>query len=890
MHNMVFIKDNLYMKSIYFMLILTFFGVQLLSGQQKFHRTYPVENGDENIYLLDAIQLNNGEYATLSWNTYPNINGSMPAIFNNAVITTYKPKGDINWSIEIVDSLNYLFGARGSLVQGKNDSLYFKILGPGHTTSGSINFDGKPGKLYTSPTINEQRLSANNTLVEFNGTIINGTTRIENNTSSIVLRRQEYGFSDIWSKKFDFNDTSLKNKISKVTSVKIGLKSNVVLTGIVDSTHSFVAVADTFGNMLWSKKYADPDTKKSIPTFLDAVMLNDSTLLMAGYVTEFPGTTGSQEVKGLLIKTDKRGNITWSKKVQFQQKDTTRLDNIILEENGDLLISGRNFDIAKNASYPIVVKFNSNGNIIWKKKYPRVNATKNYSSIFSTKDGGSSIFHTTIEKEKAITSFVKVDASGSSSCEETITEEIFFEDGYVSDTLRWTVINFSQKDSLVKIIPKKHNYAVPVLSLAVRPFCPKEPIDWTFKATTKGATNYEWSTGANGPTMDTIRVTQTGEYSVTVTIGEGVCYMLCDTAMLDRYTLPGVSMSLSLGNFCSNGKQTLIANHIPGHPNTKSYTWSTGDKDVDRIEIANPGVYKVTIVDQCDETATGEITVGPFPTKITSATITGNPSVSCTSGTITGLLSAQGNSTGLGPETYRWNNGAATKEISINESNLISFTVTVTDLCGTSATATKEIALVGEGIKSVTISKTASGVCEEKKISLNAVTNVLGNYLYVWSNGAQVPNLVTKEPGTYSVTVTDRCGNTASASVQVTKEELEPDDIIYANIFFPDGMSQRLDLAKSNVDSMLIQNAITYNRTFGPINQEKYCLDNITKYEFYVFNRWGQKVFESTEISKEWDGEHNSEKAPSETYVWIVKYTILGAEKIQKGSVTLIRL
>ena len=126
----------------------------------------------------------------------------------------------------------------------------------------------------------------------------------------------------------------------------------------------------------------------------------------------------------------------------------------------------------------------------------------------------------------------------------------------------------------------------------------------------------------------------------------------------------------------------------------------------------------------------------------------------------------------------------------------------------------------------------------------------------------------------------------STATAEITKQDLDPKDIAYANIFFPDGMNQKL----SDADSTKIMQAIKYNRTFGPIGKDEYCLDEITKYEFFVFNRWGQKVFESTSVSNEWDGQFKDEKAPTETYLWVVKYTIFGTEKVQKGSITLVRL
>jgi gliding motility-associated-like protein len=80
------------------------------------------------------------------------------------------------------------------------------------------------------------------------------------------------------------------------------------------------------------------------------------------------------------------------------------------------------------------------------------------------------------------------------------------------------------------------------------------------------------------------------------------------------------------------------------------------------------------------------------------------------------------------------------------------------------------------------------------------------------------------------------------------------------------------------------------NRSFGPINKPEFCLNGIDNYEFYIFNRWGQEVFSSTDYTVEWDGTLEDKKAQGDTYVWVVKYTIFGFDKKLKGDVTLIRL
>jgi gliding motility-associated-like protein len=59
---------------------------------------------------------------------------------------------------------------------------------------------------------------------------------------------------------------------------------------------------------------------------------------------------------------------------------------------------------------------------------------------------------------------------------------------------------------------------------------------------------------------------------------------------------------------------------------------------------------------------------------------------------------------------------------------------------------------------------------------------------------------------------------------------------------------------------------------------------------FYIYNRWGQLVFSTTENGKGWDGRINGKPQPSSSYVWLVKATdYTGRSFIEKGTTTLIQ-
>ena len=82
---------------------------------------------------------------------------------------------------------------------------------------------------------------------------------------------------------------------------------------------------------------------------------------------------------------------------------------------------------------------------------------------------------------------------------------------------------------------------------------------------------------------------------------------------------------------------------------------------------------------------------------------------------------------------------------------------------------------------------------------------------------------------------------------------------------------------------------------FSPNNDGKndklaVFLRSIKSIHFWVFNRWGQLMFETTNPSQQWDGIFNGKPQPLETYVWIAEGTSYGGRVIRKrGQTVLIR-
>lgn len=77
------------------------------------------------------------------------------------------------------------------------------------------------------------------------------------------------------------------------------------------------------------------------------------------------------------------------------------------------------------------------------------------------------------------------------------------------------------------------------------------------------------------------------------------------------------------------------------------------------------------------------------------------------------------------------------------------------------------------------------------------------------------------------------------------------------------------------------------NDTFFPKGEGVDALS----YDMFIFDRWGQIVFQSTESFKEWDGTKNGEPLPTGVYIWkiITKDVYTDAKFENRGHITLVR-
>lgn len=104
-------------------------------------------------------------------------------------------------------------------------------------------------------------------------------------------------------------------------------------------------------------------------------------------------------------------------------------------------------------------------------------------------------------------------------------------------------------------------------------------------------------------------------------------------------------------------------------------------------------------------------------------------------------------------------------------------------------------------------------------------------------------------------------------------------------------------IVKEQYISTILPGYVYTPNAFSPNNNSinevfKPSLYNVKdrNYSFKVFNRWGELVFETTDINGEWDGTFKGVDCAQENYVWTINGEFLNNETFsQRGTVTLLR-
>jgi len=304
-----------------------------------------------------------------------------------------------------------------------------------------------------------------------------------------------------------------------------------------------------------------------------------------------------------------------------------------------------------------------------------------------------------------------------------------------------------------------------IVNVSVTPVTSCVTANGTATASVTPALNvtYTWGTSP-AQTGATATALAAGSYQVTATEATSGCTAQ-GLAIIGTNT-PAVNVTISSSNNVTNcvtpnGSATAVAS---GGAGGFTYSWSNGQSGQTATGL-NVGSYTVVATDANGCSGTSSVTISDnrvLPT-VTVNVVSDVTSCSNPNGAVMASPSP------AGQYTYSWSPGGGTSSLLNNLSAGI-YTVTVTDNNGCTASGSNTVA---NNLNFPTVTATATNETSAPANDGTATAVASGGvlpYSYSWSNGGTTATITGLDADTYSVTVTDFAGCTASASATVNTD------------------------------------------------------------------------------------------------------------------------
>ncbi len=379
-----------------------------------------------------------------------------------------------------------------------------------------------------------------------------------------------------------------------------------------------------------------------------------------------------------------------------------------------------------------------------------------------------------------------------------------------------------------------------------------------------GAFTYAWN---NGQTAANATGLTAGNYTCVISDGNG-----CTATATATITEPAVLVATATGaNACVNASANGSA---AGGTANYNYAWSNG-QNTQNITGLSSGTYTLTVTDanNCTATATVMITASPAPVVLFSVDDSAGCAALCVNLTC--------NTANIASYTWTFGDGSAngngqTANHCYKNAGTYSVTLSVTDNNGCTGTLTKNNYInvypnvVAAFVASPQPTTILNPLIKFTDQSLNGAISwnwTFGDLLNSTST-QQNPTFNYKDSGCYNVQlIADNQYNCPDTTEQVIC--INGDYELFApNAFTPDGngLNDIWNVSGIGIDP--------------------------NHFELYIFDRWGDLIFKTTDLFQGWNGKANGGKdiAQQDVYVWkVLTRDFQGAKHSYIGHVSLVR-
>ena len=366
--------------------------------------------------------------------------------------------------------------------------------------------------------------------------------------------------------------------------------------------------------------------------------------------------------------------------------------------------------------------------------------------------------------------------------------------------------------------------------------CSNQTINLTVKNVESGVT-YTWNTGASG---NPLPVNASGQYIVTATNA-----FTC-TATDDIQVTAQTPFSINIRDtaYCASSAANIFTPAVTG--NIVSYLWNDNSTN-STVAFTAPGLYWVqgTTPAGCVMRDSATVIANPVNAWQTPANISfcAKDSVSITLG------SAPAGS------NFLWFDGSTNPERTFTTGGVFGATANYIGCL-----KYDEITIGERPLPIISLGADTS-VCDGLTVRIG---DTYPGATYLWSNGKTDSAILAGNAGIYWLQATiNNCTYRDSVAVTVIDCSCYPS---VPSAFSPNGDGIN-DIFKINISCFPAQ------------------------FNMSIFNRYGQQVFETSDVFKAWDGTYQGKALPLGTYYYIIKYLNRSLNKTEQfsGNITLLK-
>lgn len=358
-------------------------------------------------------------------------------------------------------------------------------------------------------------------------------------------------------------------------------------------------------------------------------------------------------------------------------------------------------------------------------------------------------------------------------------------------------------------------------------YCFQQPV--TLRSNTVGD-SYLWQ---DGSVQHFYTATQAGQYWLELTSGKCTAR---DTIVLGQKNIPTVNLGADR-KLC---RETILS--IDLSPVAQSVLWNDASTSLVR-ELKAPGIFAVVVISNDGCSASDTVKLDTFASPTVNL---GNDSFLC-EGSVYQIIPGDF-------AEYFWQDQSRSNVYAATTAGTYFVTVKDQNACSASDT----LILSAKPKPSISMLKSLRICNPDTLITPKGVFKT-----YLWQDGSTDTSFRVRDYGIFSFTATDsnNCTNTATLDVKNNC----PPDIFVPNAFTP-------------------QDNDGINDFFFPVTR------NVKHIEFKVYSRWGELLFETTQLNGVWDGTFLNKPVMCDVYVYTITYEAMSGEKgTRSGNVTLLR-